>query len=110
MIEPLAQAAEHLPFKQGVPGSIPGWLTTAKAAKPHGDFVTGRANSSVGQSYRLITGWSGVRVPVGAPALGVWFNGRIGVSKTFDVGSIPTTPAKQKPLSLTRVFCVYGKM
>ena len=25
--EPLAQAAEHLPFKQGVPGSIPGWLT-----------------------------------------------------------------------------------
>ena len=27
MIEPLAQAAEHLPFKQGVPGSIPGWLT-----------------------------------------------------------------------------------
>ncbi len=24
---PLAQAAEHLPFKQGVPGSIPGWHT-----------------------------------------------------------------------------------
>ncbi len=28
--EPLAQAAEHLPFKQGVPGSIPGWLTNHK--------------------------------------------------------------------------------
>ncbi len=27
--------------------------------------------------------------------IGVWFNGRIGVSKTFDVGSIPTTPAKK---------------
>ncbi len=27
VFEPLAQAAEHLPFKQGVPGSIPGWLT-----------------------------------------------------------------------------------
>lgn len=27
---------------------------------------------------------------------GVWFNGRIGVSKTFDVGSIPTTPANSK--------------
>lgn len=26
-----------------------------------------RAISSVGQSYRLITGWSGVRVPGGAP-------------------------------------------
>ncbi len=25
---PLAQAAEHLPFKQGVPGSNPGWHTT----------------------------------------------------------------------------------
>ena len=25
--DPLAQSAEHLPFKQGVPGSIPGWLT-----------------------------------------------------------------------------------
>ena len=25
---PLAQAAEHLPFKQGVPGSIPGWHTS----------------------------------------------------------------------------------
>ena len=24
---PLAQAAEHLPFKQGVPGSNPGWHT-----------------------------------------------------------------------------------
>ena len=61
-----------------------------------------RAISSVGQSSRLITGRSGVRVPDGAPILlvpsflpiGVWFNGRIGVSKTFDVGSIPTTPAK----------------
>ena len=27
--DPLAQAAEHLPFKQGVPGSIPGWITNA---------------------------------------------------------------------------------
>ena len=27
-----------------------------------------RAISSVGQSYRLITGWSGVRVPDGAPS------------------------------------------
>ncbi len=27
-----------------------------------------RAISSVGQSYRLITGWSGVRVPDGPPA------------------------------------------
>ncbi len=26
-----------------------------------------RAISSVGQSYRLITGWSGVRVPDGPP-------------------------------------------
>ena len=25
--------------------------------------------------------------------LGVWFNGRIGVSKTFGEGSIPSTPA-----------------
>ena len=27
--EPLAQTVEHLPFKQGVPGSSPGRLTTA---------------------------------------------------------------------------------
>ncbi len=32
--EPLAQAAEHLPFKQGVPGSIPGWLTKGVLDKP----------------------------------------------------------------------------
>ena len=29
---PLAQAAEHLPFKQGVPGSIPGWHTRRDGA------------------------------------------------------------------------------
>ena len=32
--EPLAQAAEHLPFKQGVTGSIPGWLTKGVLDKP----------------------------------------------------------------------------
>ena len=32
--EPLAQAAEHLPFKQGVPGSIPGWLTKGVLDEP----------------------------------------------------------------------------
>ena len=26
-IDPLAQAVEHLTFNQGVPGSIPGWIT-----------------------------------------------------------------------------------
>ena len=31
-------------------------------------YANKRTNSSVGQSYRLITGWSGVRVPVGAPS------------------------------------------
>ncbi len=25
--DPLAQAVEHLTFNQGVPGSIPGWIT-----------------------------------------------------------------------------------
>ena len=25
--DPLAQSAEHLTFNQGVPGSIPGWVT-----------------------------------------------------------------------------------
>lgn len=34
VFEPLAQAAEHLPFKQGVPGSIPGWLTKGVLDKP----------------------------------------------------------------------------
>ena len=28
--EPLAQLAEHLPFKQGVPRSSRGWLTSKK--------------------------------------------------------------------------------
>ena len=31
-----------------------------------------RAISSVGQSYRLITGWSGVRVPDGPPGVMVY--------------------------------------
>ena len=31
--DPLAQAAEHLPFKQGVPGSIPGWITNGLSVK-----------------------------------------------------------------------------
>ena len=76
----VGQAVKTPASHAGDGGSIPPRVTTS-------------ANSSVGQSYRLITGWSGVRVPVGAPVTGVWFNGRIGVSKTFDVGSIPTTPA-----------------
>ena len=28
--DPLAQAVEHLTFNQGVPGSIPGWITIKK--------------------------------------------------------------------------------
>ena len=27
IFDPLAQAVEHLTFNQGVPGSIPGWIT-----------------------------------------------------------------------------------
>ena len=40
----------------------------------------------------------------------MWFNGRIGVSKTFDVGSIPTTPAKSRlRCNSAGVFVLYGK-
>lgn len=31
--DPVAQSAEHLPFKQGVRGSNPRWITTKRASK-----------------------------------------------------------------------------
>ena len=52
--EPLAQAAEHLPFKQGVPGSIPGWLTI------NGPLVKRLR-------HRPFTAESWVRFPYGSP-------------------------------------------
>ena len=51
--EPLAQAAEHLPFKQGVPGSIPGWLTIGPLVKR--------------LRHRPFTAESWVRFPYGSP-------------------------------------------
>ena len=55
--EPLAQAAEHLPFKQGVPGSIPGWLTIGPLVKR--------------LRHRPFTAESWVRFPYGSPASNV---------------------------------------
>ena len=51
--EPLAQAAEHLPFKQGVPGSIPGWLTIGPLVKR--------------LRHRPFTAESWVQFPYGSP-------------------------------------------
>ena len=43
--------------------------------------------------------------------LGVWFNGRIAVSKTVCVGSIPTTPAISYKMSDTiQTFLLYKKV
>ncbi len=53
LYEPLAQAAEHLPFKQGVPGSIPGWLTNGPLVKR--------------LRHRPFTAESWVRFPYGSP-------------------------------------------
>ena len=55
LYEPLAQAAEHLPFKQGVPGSIPGWLTNGPLVKR--------------LRHRPFTAESWVRFPYGSPSL-----------------------------------------
>ena len=40
-LDPLAQPAEHLPFKQGVPRSNRGWITkaTPQGVRPCGVFV-----------------------------------------------------------------------
>ena len=38
----------------------------------------------------------------------MWFNGRIGVSKTFDVGSIPTTPASREIRQKQKLDCKIG--
>ena len=54
LYEPLAQAAEHLPFKQGVPGSIPGWLTNGPLVKR--------------LRHRPFTAESWVRFPYGSPS------------------------------------------
>ena len=53
LCEPLAQAAEHLPFKQGVPGSIPGWLTNGPLVKR--------------LRHRPFTAESWVQFPYGSP-------------------------------------------
>ena len=84
--EPLAQSVEHMTFNHGVTGSIPVWLTTSqhtyvclqlswieqRPSKPwarssnlfrHATWIY----SSVGQSPRLITGWSLVQVQLDPP-------------------------------------------
>ena len=81
----LAQLGEHLPYKQGVTGSIPvtsiGRMvqlvrTFACHAKDHG-FES--------RCDRIIKYYVSI--------LGVQFNGRTTVSKTVGGGSIPSTPA-----------------
>ena len=63
--EPLAQAAEHLPFKQGVPGSIPGWLTIGPLVKR--------------LRHRPFTAESWVQFPYGSPQSQLTF----GLTKPF---------------------------
>ena len=69
-----------------------------------------RVFSSVGQSYRLITGWSGVRVPEGPPpdetfsaaqAQGYSSVGRVLVSKTMGRGFKSFCPCHKR-----NVFCL----
>ena len=69
-----------------VTGSSPVGGATAKAEPVFASDNVGRkksrykfiwTNSSVGQSNRLITGWSGVRVPVGPETPLVLFRGAL---------------------------------
>ena len=66
----IAQSVEHAAVNRRVVGSSPTWgaRTVGPPPKGGGNRHTG-AFSSVGQSIRLITGRSGVRVPVGPPIL-----------------------------------------
>lgn len=46
-------------MEPGIEPGLGGWA--------HSNYLCGRTISSAGQSYRLITDWSGVQIPDGAP-------------------------------------------
>ena len=59
---PVVKRSKTSPFHGGNSGSIPDGVTIFPQ-----QGITFRAFNSVGQSGRLITGWSGVQVPEGPP-------------------------------------------
>ena len=60
--DPLAQAAEHLPFKQGVPGSSPGRVTkTLDSTGLSGVFPIQVSQVRYLALFRIITERQGVR-------------------------------------------------
>ncbi len=74
---PRGQAVKTSPFHGGNRGSIPLGVTTFSPRRLFPSRTEHWAFSSVGQSGRLIPGWSGVRVPEGPPIL--WPGSSVGL-------------------------------